>query len=549
MIKQGGPFCCSPGAIPQGKSPILAFSVMPGLFPSIWRWPLLLTFMSLCAAVNAASEGDFSYSTDGTSVTITGYACPPGAAAIPNTIAGLPVTAIGSQAFAGCSNLTSITMPVTVTNIGAWAFYACAGLTNATIGSGVTSVDSHAFFECTALQAIAIPDSVANVWDTAFAACSNLTTISIGSGLTNLGPSSFGDCPSLSSVIVSQDNPAFSSLDGSLFNRTKDTLLGCTANGSYVIPSTVITIQDGAFLNRVGLINVIIPDSVARIGVMAFNGCTGLLSLVLPDHLTDIAGGAFAGCTRLPSVAIPDSVVNLGYLAFASWTALTNAAIGKGVTNIAGALFYQSSNLINIIVDPLNQAYISSSGVLFDKTQQVLLECPAGKSGSYIVPDGVSVVGDSAFSGCAGLQEVVLPNSVTNIGGAAFAGCIGLTGVFFAGNAPPQAYPPMFDSPMRVTVYRHPGTTGWSPYFAGAPTRLWDSSIQTASPGFGMGPHGFGFTIIGTTDLPVVVEASTGLANPSWVPLQTNSLGAGSIQVSDLDWANHSARFYRVRSR
>jgi hypothetical protein len=58
----------------------------------------------------------------------------------------------------------------------------------------------------------------------------------------------------------------------------------------------------------------------------------------------------------------------------------------------------------------------------------------------------------------------------------------------------------------------------------------------------------FGFTITGTTNIPIVVEASTNPASPGWTALQNCTLTNGSVYFSDPEWTNHTARFYRIRS-
>jgi hypothetical protein len=60
--------------------------------------------------------------------------------------------------------------------------------------------------------------------------------------------------------------------------------------------------------------------------------------------------------------------------------------------------------------------------------------------------------------------------------------------------------------------------------------------------------NGFGFIISWATNLSVVVEACTNLANPIWSPVGTNTLTGGSSYFSDPQWTNHPARFYRLRS-
>jgi hypothetical protein len=97
-----------------------------------------------------------------------------------------------------------------------------------------------------------------------------------------------------------------------------------------------------------------------------------------------------------------------------------------------------------------------------------------------------------------------------------------------------------------ATVYYLPGTTGWGPLFAKLPAVLWNPFIQTANASFGVLSNQFGFTITGTTNIPILVEARTGLAGMGWTPLQTCTLTNGSINFSDPAWTNYPSRFYRI---
>ena len=178
-------------------------------------------------------------------------------------------------------------------------------------------------------------------------------------------------------------------------------------------------------------------------------------------------------------------------------------------------------------MDPLNSAYSSLDGVLFDKRETTLIECPERKTGSYMIP-----------------------NSVTSIAGWAFAGCTSLTGVYFQGNAP-SADSTVFSGDNNATVYYLPGTTGWSDFSAntGLSVALWFlPNPLILNNSFGVKTNLFGFIISWATNVPVVVEASTNLANPAWIPLATNTLIGGSSFFSDPQWTNYPARFYRLRS-
>jgi hypothetical protein len=99
-----------------------------------------------------------------------------------------------------------------------------------------------------------------------------------------------------------------------------------------------------------------------------------------------------------------------------------------------------------------------------------------------------------------------------------------------------------------ATVYYLPLSSGWRAVFDGLPTALWNAQVPTTGANFGVRTNQFGFTITGTTNLVIVVEAATNLANPAWSAVGTNTLTDGLSYFSDPQWTNYQARFYRLRS-
>ena len=305
---------------------------------------------------------------------------------IPAEIEGLPVTSIGNYAFYNRWCHRSIVIPDSVTHIGKGAFEECI------------------FTE------IVIPDSVTFIGDSAFSSCSSLTDIAIPDSVTFIGERAFSYCDSLAGIHVDENNPNYSNDDwGVLFDKEKTALMQAPTSipDSYVIPDSVTSIGDCAFSFCRNLTNVVLPDNLASIGDYAFHYCENLTDIVIPDGLTSIGESAFYNCRRLTSITIPDSVTFIGERAFSN-----------------------CDSLAGIHVDENNPNYSSDDrGVLFDKEKTKLIQAPETITGSYVIPDDVTLIGIYAFAYCEGLADITIPDGVTYIDMDAFYYCNSLTDI------------------------------------------------------------------------------------------------------------------------
>lgn len=283
--------------------------------------------------------------------------------------------------------------------------------------TGLTAIDDEAFVYCGGLSSVIIPPNVNRIGERAFAS-THLTSVTISNGVKTIGRSAFSACTNLTTITIPS---SVTSIEQSAFYAS-----GLT---SVDIPSSVASIENYTFNECFSLTSVKIPNTVTRIGLWAFKDCNNLTSIKIPSSVTDIGEGAFSRCTGLTSVTIPDGVKTIGYEAFSGCDNLTSVTIPKSVTSIGSSAFSKYA-LSSIVIDKGNTVYDSREGCnAIIKTSENKLELGCKNT---IIPNGVTSIGDFAFSGCEGLTAVTIPSSVTSIGYLVFSGCPHLESIVVA---------------------------------------------------------------------------------------------------------------------
>ena len=256
-----------------------------------WDWGTI-TGATFTITATAPSR-DFTF--DATTGTIKKYNGNDAVVNIPSEINGTPVTTIGNAAFRD-SSVTSVTIPASVTEIGANAFAGCTNLTSVTYGgdwSNLTIQSGNPAVEDAAKDA-------ANEQLFDFEFILNNTAVVVirykGTAADVTIPSCYKGKP-----VTVIDHTAF-------YNNSAVT--------SVTIPDSVTAIPDYAFGFCSQLTNISIPNSVTFIGFSAFNSCTSLKSITLPSSLSTIQSYAFYNCGNLKTIRIPVSVTSIGNCAF-----------------------------------------------------------------------------------------------------------------------------------------------------------------------------------------------------------------------------------------
>lgn len=382
---------------------------------------ICLTFCFITAPANmwevkadTIKSGDYEYDVlqDGT-VVIVKYTGNEAKITIPAEIDGKDVSELGVEAFKG-KGMTEVVISDGIKSIGMATFSKCVNLQNVIIPNSVTGIAIGAFSECISLTEVTIPDSVSVFMDFVFSGCSNLSIVHIPDSIV-ITHVAFSDC-GVKKVYYSGTEEQWDKIknissEKELLRATIYFSDGTIRDGSvgdydyHQLSDGTIEITGYTGTDQIlNIPSAIEGKTVTSIGEYAFNGCAGITEIIIPDSVTTVKPYAFYRSSAA-KITIPASVSSIGQNAFSGCAALTEIIVETGAA---------SPN------------YCSDDGVLYNKDKTLLITCPAGKTGIYTIPSGVTNINDYAFFGCTGITEITIPSSVISIQEGAFNGCSGL---------------------------------------------------------------------------------------------------------------------------
>lgn len=315
------------------------------------------------------------------------------------------VTEMRESAFAGCTEITQITLPNTLEAIPAGLFMGCTALKSIHLPSSLTSIGTQAFFYCTALNNITLPATLTTIRYGAFENCTALTSIRIPSGVDTIPEECFGRCSNLTKV--------------QLMNGVKK-------------------IEEAAFA-RTGITSITLPASVNMLSKYAF--VWSPLETVKCESETppvlEHGRHVFNAIENTMDLYVPKGSVLL-YKNTDRWELFrTINGVGANEKVQIDGIWYQLNEDFTAYVTytsngPDNYPYWST-----------VYQVDVPRTVTYKGIDyKVTAMGDNAFRYCTSLKKVTLPNTIKEIGSRAFGGCTSLLSVnipssvqILAGNA------------------------------------------------------------------------------------------------------------------
>ena len=322
---------------------------------------------------------------------------------IPSELAGLPVTAIRSHAFAGCEGITSVKIPNTVRAVWPNAFSRCINIREVEVPCSLDKVEGVIFGDSPDIMTATLPGGEFKV--SAFLACPDkLRFLTVAEGSAFVGEGEFACCPSLISVKFPSTLRSIGRCAFQGYNQMK----------SLTLPEGLLEVGEAAFDGCQELLSVAFPTTLRKIDRYAFSCCKELVSLDLPEGLLDVGEFAFDSCENVRTLRIPGSLSTVKKDVFRNLPNLKVLTFGEGVRIIDEEAFLCCGELQSVTFP---STLVSIGGRAFAECQKLC---------ALKLPEGLSDVGVEAFDYCNDVRLLIIPSSLSYVGYRAFCNLHGL---------------------------------------------------------------------------------------------------------------------------
>ena len=316
-------------------------------------------------------------------------------------------------AFNGMKHLKQIKLPKTLKGIGAKILSDVGNLEKVTFPTAPTHIGDYAFGG-KALKGVNLPESVESLGKYALAGMS-FHSIDV-SRLVQLSEG----CLSQTNITSAQLNSKITSIPVKAFAE-------CKKLASVVIPGSVETIEEAAFVYS-GLKSLTINEGVKKIGKEAFAGNMFLSEVSVPNTVEEIGQQAFYGdidyeIPWLENMPAEDGVKYIGKVAYL-FTGGNEIRIKEGTVSVVDGFIRQSAEAPEYSdYEWGDKFYGLITSVTLPSTLRILGDwCFANLPISSItLPDALEKMGNGTFSGCSKLRRITIPANVKDLGERTFA--------------------------------------------------------------------------------------------------------------------------------
>ena len=242
----------------------------------------------------------------------------------------------------------------------------------------MTFLDTNAFRGCSSLSSITIPSQLTSIGNGAFSNCNLLFTVTINSN--TIASKTYSAESNLSHIFGSQVEEY---IFGEEVNKIgKFACHECNVLSKVALGNNVKKIEEKAFYHCNRLVSINIPNSVNSIGYYSFGGCTSLSDAEIPNNVTLIDEGAFAGCGNLKTLVIPNSVITINRYAFYGCN-FSYISIGSSINSIGEMTFGSCQGLTDVYCYASNVPSTYSNAFDGSHIENVTLHVPEDAINQY----------------------------------------------------------------------------------------------------------------------------------------------------------------------